>query len=863
MSSRKNMAHRKLLNRLSDIHVSTNPKISSNGFDKKVHKNAPEIPLEIPPEISPEIPPENPPENIQKAHRKNVINPKIPLSYANIVKTRSSEKSMMDNNKSNGSDDGNNSNNHPIPQNNIDSLNKRSIANCNDSTYGEPLIKTINTTQSINRPDIPTLFDQTLNSPKISHSMSNIQKSNNIGLTTLKYSTRAGGNINNTLNFPNTCYPAFMDNFMENDYVEDFVENPMKSGPHGGSNSGPHDSPNSGPHGGSNSGQNGGSNSGQNGGPHCGSNSSAEINHTKPFKYGNSQLYRKNTEQSKISPSLSRPLSAMSGEYSHSYSRLSKQSQSSDKSGKFESNYSRLSKPPADKSEKFLNNYTRLSNTICAIRDGVVAITGYHKLDSGEQCIRKGNGFFIKGYYIICPSNIMLYDPHVLMSRILITISNVNGSGISYIYQASVIGMDAVGNVGVLYIDHAVPWNSFNPQIMSTHPYLDWGSARSTYCGENIFLIGDIIKHHQTYHNNSSNIFNNTSMTSNIPMIDTENGIILSNICNNTSMTSNIPMIGTENGIILTNISDNRYVSYNGQIQGELILLSYNHHSVYMNGLPVINYSGKVIGMQIYSQHDHLVAISEFFMRRPVKAIISTKLLNIQLNDMSSSVSNMHHSYCVEGDNNTSSSDNNTSSSDNTSNNINSISNNNSGSNTGMSYDAIGIEQINNIQDINTPSGDNIVKVDGIRLDILYVGFISQCVYDNNIIYKYNKSFLGIEGTLSTQDDYLGVVNIACSRKVIGYKITKIINNNHPLNIGDIITHIGQYPLGDRKWQKSPALIMWRIKPHTEVKLKYKKISEDYTNKHKIKLTTMEYPVMYDFPWYSVDSIYESCSFIL
>lgn len=419
---------------------------------------------------------------------------------------------------------------------------------------------------------------------------------------------------------------------------------------------------------------------------------------------------------------------------------------------------------------------------ICNVRDAVVSISGQLILanKNGVPTIKTytGNGFFIKGHYIICPSGLVLTSPILLgdekrippitsvstlnssirVSRIIVDVSNVNGSGFSYSYEANLIGVDGVANIAVLRINMELEWNKFNPELRSCHPCLQWGKSRSSCPGDTVILIG-----------------------------------------NTTASINNIIHPGAENAVSIGNISDNRYVFPNGQVQGELLLLSNILTRGCQTGIPVIKTDGTVIGMSIFINdyhHNYNVALAEFFMRRPVKALI-------------------------------------------------------------RSY-----------QDNNVP--DN------------YKGFVELVIDPIENYYRFNKSCLGISGIIMGQNDFNTLiepkelefvrkpilkVKHKTLKEIVGYRILALNHpsqlvspspKNNPLynNIvcGDIITHLNDCPLGDRKGQISPSLIMWRVLPGDKVKIRYLKQSENFNVIHEVEVETFPYQVFLDFPFYSSDS---------
>ena len=227
-----------------------------------------------------------------------------------------------------------------------------------------------------------------------------------------------------------------------------------------------------------------------------------------------------------------------------------------------------------------------LREIICNIRDAVVAITSF-----SSDRTKKGNGFFIKGFFIICPSSLVLSPPteneYRFADQILVTVSNVNGqpSGESLTYQATVRGLDGAANLAILSIDYDQEWNQNNPHIHHCHQHVSWGKSRNTSAGDSIFIVGNVAP--PTTIGFSSLIQEETA----------------------------------ENGVLISNLSDNRYISYSGTVIGELLLLAVNLPARAV-GLPVFSSNGKVIGMTLGGN----LALAEYFMRRPVSKLLRSIL---------------------------------------------------------------------------------------------------------------------------------------------------------------------------------------------------------------------------------------------
>lgn len=241
-----------------------------------------------------------------------------------------------------------------------------------------------------------------------------------------------------------------------------------------------------------------------------------------------------------------------------------------------------------------------------------------------------GNGFLIKDHCIVVPASLVQVPPDVLaqtwrwpyvsnngshragngipnsitqVSRILVDIFDVNGKGHAYTYEAYVCGIDGAGNTAVLGIDlENSDWNCWLPCIESCHPYFRWSRSRKSKCGDPVFLLGA--------HSLREGAAGTLSFSENL----------------------------VSQGIL----TDNKSLDYTGWMQHEIIrttLLATNS----ARGSPILNNCGAVIGMHVASEDfvpltfeqqeqgqsnssvsglSYVVGVSEFFMRRPLKAFL-------------------------------------------------------------------------------------------------------------------------------------------------------------------------------------------------------------------------------------------------
>ena len=130
---------------------------------------------------------------------------------------------------------------------------------------------------------------------------------------------------------------------------------------------------------------------------------------------------------------------------------------------------------------------------ICNARDAVVLVMGQIIMaDRSLSTQMFGNGFFIKGHYIITTAELVMCSPNLIhrippyyppgilksesvehmiirVSKILVDISNVNGLGRSYSYEADIVGIDGAANIAVLKINADREWNRGNPKVGIGH----------------------------------------------------------------------------------------------------------------------------------------------------------------------------------------------------------------------------------------------------------------------------------------------------------------------------------------------------------------------------------------------------------
>jgi len=255
-----------------------------------------------------------------------------------------------------------------------------------------------------------------------------------------------------------------------------------------------------------------------------------------------------------------------------------------------------------------------------------------------------GSGFLIKGNLIVCPASLVLIPQDVLfvavsgdiggvtgplyrypyvnvsaavsagientitpVSRILVDIF-INEKGAFYTYEATIFGVNPVGDVALLSIDLETDWNGWNPCLKCCHPYFRWSKSRKTKVGDPIFIIGDLFY-------NSHDVGVGGTGSASIPL-------------------------PSERVIYTGILTNNEGMDYTGIAQYELIVTDVTSGQI-AHGAVILNNCGAVIGMFTCdvnqdvrntlatridgsAQYDGKIVggVSEFYMRWPLKAFL-------------------------------------------------------------------------------------------------------------------------------------------------------------------------------------------------------------------------------------------------
>jgi len=453
-------------------------------------------------------------------------------------------------------------------------------------------------------------------------------------------------------------------------------------------------------------------------------------------------------------------------------------------------------------------------------------------VNSRADVFLEGNGFFIKGHYIIAPASLVLLPPSVTStatryplfdssntgvtgqmknatiraSRILVSVFNVNGGGHSFVYEADLVGVDGAGDIAVLRINYKKQWNLCNPCVEKCHPFLTFGSSRASHDGEKVYLIGDYVSE-----------FNRPGRFNAVGAV-------------------------TE-GLL----SDHRHVDYSGWVLAETVLVSANVYA-FSSGLPILNCQGQVIGMQTTAVvgsvplpgvlFPHLPlgfgsvqGPSEFFMRRVIKTIIKgtcSRKFNCQLETICDTIGSFYryrHAYL------------------------------------GLAYDVF----TGSDYDTTTDYTSGLLPLGQPRVRLSNTGeFLSSPSCKELVGIRV----LGLAGF--NPNDLPGVVNgyhyvpggVAAAPLLTGLPVSPLLGLLRP---GDVITHMECVGLGDLYKQIAPSLITWRLCAGDQLEITYRRggnalntadngVTENYDNLFTQTVCLAEYPPGLDYPWYAVSS---------
>ena len=270
----------------------------------------------------------------------------------------------------------------------------------------------------------------------------------------------------------------------------------------------------------------------------------------------------------------------------------------------------------------------------CHFKDAIVNITGVSIATISGAPITltySGNGFFItRRHFIVCPAHLVILPPvlgalrvppppltgsgaitqPVPVQNIYVTVFNVNGTRDSYVYNATLVGVDGAGDIALLKLSPNSGCNSGAPKIKHCHPYLKFGDSLKYSPGNKVFSIGTLFS--PDFRSVAEGIVRNNKGFN-------QNDVVVYEL-----MSTTLP--------------------YNAQItrliSGALTVLQSP------DGAPILDVTGHIVGMitvplsistpsatsglvnAAYNSDDYAVGVSQRFMRCVLKSLIKSYCQN-------------------------------------------------------------------------------------------------------------------------------------------------------------------------------------------------------------------------------------------
>lgn len=443
-------------------------------------------------------------------------------------------------------------------------------------------------------------------------------------------------------------------------------------------------------------------------------------------------------------------------------------------------------------------------------------------LTGRQDILIKGNGFFIRKHYIVCPASLVLIPPSFLatnnrypfvsitqpaptglipntmtkVSRILVTVFGVSCANdgvqglLSYVYEADLVGVDGAGEVAILQINCAKTVNQCNPPIRSCHPFFKFGCSRDAAPGQKVYTLGGF---------QGSNVAPN-------------------HVTSRTTITA-----GT--------LGDSSHADYKGYALFESILVDFNVYAFGM-GLPIIDACGQVLGMITGSVASTTYPTQDPLVVTPVRAYTQGKVFGPSERSMRPAIntiigckdSKMQNRYA------------------------NIIDSLGSYIRYLKGYAGVGYNIVTGQTYFST------VQPDGtILLDYDVNGNLSQGPKMKSVIGIRVSALAG--GVVPTNPAIPGAATAA--------PYTTPASGDSPflslLGYNDIIAFYSTcnkaYALGDLDKQYVPSLFTWTKVSGDSMMFTYYLKSENYSIPRTANINLIDFPFVMDYPWYNVQAI--------
>jgi S1-C subfamily serine protease len=409
---------------------------------------------------------------------------------------------------------------------------------------------------------------------------------------------------------------------------------------------------------------------------------------------------------------------------------------------------------------------------------------------------KTGNGFFVRDHYIVCPASLVLIPQTLLATNNRYPYVRVNQPAPTGTIQNAMTSVSRI-LVGVSNVNNGERSYVYEAKLVGVDGAGDVAYLEIDYKSQYNANNPKICKEHPRFKWGESR-----QLTPGMKIYSYGDFTGLSGA-----------QTGSE-GFLSGVLSNNRALYYTGAAEQELLFADFQTFAG-KTGLPFIDQFGRVVGMQTLNTESHGVTAgpSEFFMRRALKAFMCPK-------DKSSSC----HLRVIPDNN---------------------------GSYYAYIKSYLGLTWKTVAPRTYDSAIDPVTGVVSLRVD-QKTGTLPNTPACKELV---GVQIVAVAGDTTTKyvtiPGAAGTTGSTGSPPLVGTVDSPVLNIIKPQ---DILTHLDGYAVGNQYHQIAPALLTWRYTAGKVVTLEYRKFSDDFNTKAQTIATAVEYPPVYDYPFYSVTS---------
>lgn len=239
-----------------------------------------------------------------------------------------------------------------------------------------------------------------------------------------------------------------------------------------------------------------------------------------------------------------------------------------------------------------------------------------------------GNGFFItKRHFVVAPAHLVIAPPNigalrfpaftgtgpVPMTNILVTVFNVNCTRDTFVYNATLIGVDGAGDIALLKLnDH----NCEGPKIKHCHPYFKFGDSLKYSPGNTVYSIGDLGLN-QDFRSVSQGIVRNNKYFDAAGLVVYEG--ISTTLPYNAQRVFSAGLVPAAGTLVQLIANDGAPII---DVTGRIVGMVTTSTNILATQIPIL--IPTVLGISINNEDDLALGVSQRFMRCVLRALIKS-----------------------------------------------------------------------------------------------------------------------------------------------------------------------------------------------------------------------------------------------